>query len=143
MNIPAVNHELTVLLHSITPGVTASWHYAVAVYQINAIRNLVYGGIALVLLPALGWLLWFTTIRTIQVGDRHLTIPARLGMDPERLPDLVALVVWVFMLAILILLAFGFSFDLLSVWDWVGAVHPQLYTVHKLLSQMTAAASHS
>jgi hypothetical protein len=143
--IAAVNAELATLVHSLTPATEATWKTAVAVYQINAISNLVYGFMGLVVFALIAWVFRgvYVVQRPILDEQKREKYERYNGRDTWTIWQKAVYEdteVWVVTISVVLgfiaLLGLAISTQLLSIWSWLALIHPHLYAAHEVMNSV-------
>ncbi|MHB1644671.1 MAG: hypothetical protein ACYCS8_18800 [Acidithiobacillus sp.] len=143
--INAVNAELSLLVHNLTPATEVAWKTAVSVYQVNAISNLVQGLVGLIIFTFI--MLAFRSIYFVKRRIPNESIRDKferntgcdtwtLWQKADYLNLETAVAVFSLILGVIALVAFGVSLQLLSVWNWLSLFHPQLYAAHEIMTNV-------
>jgi hypothetical protein len=135
-----VNAELSTLVHNLTPATETAWKTAVAIYQVNAMSNLIYGllGAVVFTLIALAFRSVYFVKRPIPEGMQRFETGGKWTWSQQaNYEDLEVLIfAGALFFGMIALWALEFSTQLLCVWNWLALIHPHLYAAHEVMNSV-------
>jgi len=131
-----MNTELNSLIKSMPPVYDKAWKTTVQFYHINVLINFIEGFAGLVVFGICCVVLYHIFVKKREFDFYYKKISLYDALDYCNWSSPVYVSIFI---ACTVSTAVGlagliiFLCNILSVWNWIALVHPQLYAVHELL----------